>query len=230
MLGEVVPSRLGEASAESGGELSRAGARLCAEHQPQRAASPTATEIFPGLGKTRLLRLVCDTAALRRRRGLVCAPESALEWRPRGKIIAHILSACGPAIRKTNLFPLAALVPMIFVRRISRPVRLVLAGLVLPLAYVAAWCAWRTPNPARWPERFHADAQTRACRATLREIDIAIQEWAWENHAANPLAVPTEIIRDRLRGLHVPACPAGGAYAIGTVAEPPRCSVHGTGL
>ena len=119
---------------------------------------------------------------------------------------------------------------MIFARRVSRPVCLVLAGLVLLGAYAAGWRVWRTPNPARWPERFHADAQARACRATLRQIDIAIQEWALENHAANQVAVPTETIRARLDGAHVPACPAGGAYSIGTVEEPPRCSVHGAGL
>ena len=41
------------------------GARLGAEHQPQRVASTRAAEIFPALDVTRRLRLVCDTAALR---------------------------------------------------------------------------------------------------------------------------------------------------------------------
>ena len=118
---------------------------------------------------------------------------------------------------------------MIFARRLSRPLALALAGLAVLLLYAVGWCVWRTPNPARWPERFRAGTEARACRATLREIDIAIQEWALENPAANALTVPTETIRARLAGAHVPACPAGGAYSIGTVAEPPRCSIHGTG-
>ncbi len=41
------------------------GARLCAEHQPQRVTSKTPTETFHDFDLTWALRLVCDTAALR---------------------------------------------------------------------------------------------------------------------------------------------------------------------
>ena len=41
------------------------GARLCAEHQSQRATSKRPAETLHDLGVTWPLRLVCDTAALR---------------------------------------------------------------------------------------------------------------------------------------------------------------------
>ena len=45
----------------------RGGARRCAEHQPQRVARTSATGNFQYLFPALLLRLVCDTAALRER-------------------------------------------------------------------------------------------------------------------------------------------------------------------
>ena len=55
-----------------------AGSAACAEHQPQRAASTRAVEIFPDLDTSQLLRLVCDTAALRTDLLAGAASESAL--------------------------------------------------------------------------------------------------------------------------------------------------------
>lgn len=119
---------------------------------------------------------------------------------------------------------------MSFPHRLSRPAVTASIGLLLLLAYGAGVIVWHTPNPAAWPELWRANDQSKTCRATLRRIDIAIQEWALEHHAAGPIAVPSETIRTRLQGQHVPACPSGGAYSISTVEEPPRCSVPNHGL
>lgn len=119
---------------------------------------------------------------------------------------------------------------MSFSRRISRPVVTVSISLLVLLAYGVGATFWRTPNPVAWPQQWRADDQSQICRATLRRIDIAIQEWALEHNAAGTAAVPAETIRARLAGQHVPACPSGGAYSVSTVEEPPRCSVPNHGL
>ena len=119
---------------------------------------------------------------------------------------------------------------MSFSRRISRRVFAAGIGLLVLLAYGAGAIFWRTPNPAAWPQQWRADDHSQTCRATLRRIDIAIQEWALEHNAASTAVVPTETIRERLEGQHVPACPSGGAYSVSTVEEPPRCSIPNHGL
>ncbi len=115
-------------------------------------------------------------------------------------------------------------------RRISRSAAIASSSALALLAYGAAAIFWHTPNPIAWPQQWRANDHVQTCRATLRRIDIAIQEWALDHNAAGTAAVPTETIRARLEGQHVPACPAGGSYSVSTVEEPPRCSVPNHGL
>lgn len=119
---------------------------------------------------------------------------------------------------------------MSFSRRISRSAATASISLLVLLAYGAGAILWRTPNPVAWPQQWRANNHSQTCRATLRRIDIAIQEWALEHNPAGAAVVPVETIRARLEGQHVPACPAGGAYSVSTVAEPPRCSIPNHGL
>jgi hypothetical protein len=66
-----------------------------------------------------------------------------------------------------------------------------------------------------------------ACLSQLRQIDLAKQQWALENHEPAE-AIPTAqdiglFIRDHV----IPVCPAGGAYDFSTVGKMPTCSVPG---
>ena len=69
-----------------------------------------------------------------------------------------------------------------------------------------------------------------ACIINLRLIDSAKQQWALENHKQNN-DTPTEQDLAPYFGFgptaKFPACPEGGKYIIGTVAEKPRCSIPG---
>ena len=68
-------------------------------------------------------------------------------------------------------------------------------------------------------------SQQNACLNNLRQLDAAKQQWALEN-GKKSTDVPTK--KDLLPFLrHWPVCPAGGTYTIGSVGEPPTCSIPG---
>ena len=75
-------------------------------------------------------------------------------------------------------------------------------------------------------------AQTNACINNLRQIDAAKQEWALENNKQST-DTPTQADLTRLKhnqyfkNGQFPTCPAGGTYTIGSVGEPPTCTVSG---
>lgn len=65
-----------------------------------------------------------------------------------------------------------------------------------------------------------------ACVNNLRQLDGAKEQWRLENHkSTNDVATWEDVLPYLRQKL---ACPQGGAYILGRVAEPPRCSFGGT--
>lgn len=82
--------------------------------------------------------------------------------------------------------------------------------------------------------QFQAQAQKiqnlNTCINNLRLIDAAKQQWALENKKQSTDTPTMDDLRPYLgRGPNpvLPACPDGGAYTIGTVAEKPTCTIPG---
>jgi len=72
-----------------------------------------------------------------------------------------------------------------------------------------------------------ADDARDLCLQNLRAIDAAKQLWALE-YKKDARDTPTEKdLLPYLKGAVMPVCPAGGAYLIGSMDEPPICSVPG---
>ena len=72
-----------------------------------------------------------------------------------------------------------------------------------------------------------ADDARELCLQNLRAIDAAKQLWALE-YKKDARDTPTEKdLLPYLKGAVMPVCPAGGAYLIGSMDEPPICSVPG---
>jgi len=62
-----------------------------------------------------------------------------------------------------------------------------------------------------------------SCAIILRQLDGAKQQWSLEFHKTTN-AVPT--MQDLLPFIKGPVkCPEGGAYILGPVGEPPKCSI-----
>ena len=70
-------------------------------------------------------------------------------------------------------------------------------------------------------------AQRNACINNLRMIDAAKNEWALENSKTNGSPVTQADLLPYFKADKFPVCPAGGAYTIGAVGEPPKCSIPG---
>jgi len=72
-----------------------------------------------------------------------------------------------------------------------------------------------------------ADDARELCLQNLRAIDAAKQLWALEyNKDAKDTPTPQDLL-PYLKGNAMPVCPAGGAYLIGSMDQPPICSVPG---
>ncbi|MGH7950356.1 MAG: hypothetical protein ACREFE_00320 [Limisphaerales bacterium] len=68
-----------------------------------------------------------------------------------------------------------------------------------------------------------ATAQRNACINNLRQLDAAKSEWALEKGKKNGDVPTKEDLLPYLRKW--PVCPAGGAYTINPIGEPPTCSI-----
>jgi hypothetical protein len=66
-----------------------------------------------------------------------------------------------------------------------------------------------------------------ACLANLKQIDGAIQDWAFENKRGANAAVTLSDLQRHLKGSSIPQCPAKGTYIVSTVSEPPKCNLNG---
>jgi hypothetical protein len=76
-----------------------------------------------------------------------------------------------------------------------------------------------------------ATSQANACINNLRQIDAAKNEWALENSKTNGTPVTEADIKPYIKldaSGNFPKCPAGGTYTIGSVGEPPACSLGAT--
>jgi hypothetical protein len=72
-----------------------------------------------------------------------------------------------------------------------------------------------------------ADDARDLCLQNLRAIDAAKQLWALQyNKDANDTPTPQDLL-PFLKGNVMPVCPAGGSYLIGSMDQPPICSVPG---
>ncbi|MFM8470468.1 MAG: hypothetical protein ACKODH_10930 [Limisphaerales bacterium] len=82
-----------------------------------------------------------------------------------------------------------------------------------------------------WPR--HANGVTPpfyACQANLKQIDGAVQQWALERNLSgtNTYSLDDLAVLAYLKGSVLPTCPTGGRYSSAlTVADSPRCSLHG---
>lgn len=100
------------------------------------------------------------------------------------------------------------------------------AATVVPAAVIAG-AALPTFAKAR------ATAQRNTCINNLRLIDGAKQTWALENNKKNtdvPTWADIQPFLSSGRSMKRPSCPGGGNYTIGSVGEPPRCSIPGHAL
>lgn len=71
-------------------------------------------------------------------------------------------------------------------------------------------------------------ARGKACVDNLRLIDGAKEQWAMENRkGAGDAVVEADLWPHYLKGNAFPTCAGGGAYTIGTIGQPPQCSLHG---
>jgi hypothetical protein len=72
-----------------------------------------------------------------------------------------------------------------------------------------------------------ADDARDLCLQNLRAIDAAKQLWALEYKKDTKDTPSEKDLLPYLKGGTMPVCPAGGAYLIGAMDEPPICSVPG---
>lgn len=66
------------------------------------------------------------------------------------------------------------------------------------------------------------------CWATLKQIEGAKGEWAWEQHkTTNDIPLDADLFGTNAYIRFKPVCPEGGTYRLGRVGEKPTCSVPG---
>ena len=69
-------------------------------------------------------------------------------------------------------------------------------------------------------------AQVNACKANLRTLEFAIQQWALEKRKRDDSEVSLEDLESYMKD-GIPRCPSGGEYTLTTVEEKPTCNVGG---
>src|SRR5437660_4766373 len=95
-----------------------------------------------------------------------------------------------------------------------------LVEIMIVVAIIGLLAAIAIPNFVR----ARTTSQQNACINNLRQMDGAVQQWALENKKAASAAVTSANILPYIKltsaGV-VPPCPAGGTYAVTTVAVSP---------
>ena len=79
-------------------------------------------------------------------------------------------------------------------------------------------------------QRKTVESQVNACINNLRILDGAKEQWALENKKVSGTFVNAVEIQPYLKGNVIPACPAGGIYALNPVGAAPVCSIPGHAL
>ena len=81
------------------------------------------------------------------------------------------------------------------------------------------------------PSMFNASERARAnaCRANLRQIQAAKEQWAMANNQG-PTATPAwdDLVPNFIQ--QQPSCPSGGTYTIGNMSTNPTCNITGHSL
>ena len=98
-----------------------------------------------------------------------------------------------------------------------------LVEIMIVVAIIGLLAAIAIPNFLK----ARTSSQSSACLSNLRIIDSAKQQWAMDSKkVSTDTPSPTQLMAYIGHGTAtaLPACPAGGAYTIGTVATAPTCS------
>lgn len=100
-----------------------------------------------------------------------------------------------------------------------------LVEIMIVVAIIGLLAAIAIPNFIR----ARTTTQTNNCHNNLRQFDSAIQQYAIENGLkTGDTIADTSVLNGYLTNLSVSsACPAGGAYTIGSVGTASSCSLHG---
>src|SRR5271154_2699007 len=102
-----------------------------------------------------------------------------------------------------------------------------LVEIMIVVAIIGLLAAIAIPNFVK----ARATSQANACINNLRQIDAAKNVWALENNKTNGTPVTEADIKPYIKldaSGNLPKCPAGGTYTIGSVGEPPACSLGTT--
>jgi Domain of unknown function (DUF4190) len=100
-------------------------------------------------------------------------------------------------------------------------------GIAWAIIFIPMMMAIAIPNFVK----ARTTSQANACINNLRQIDAAKNEWALENHKTNGTPVTESDIKPYIKldaSGNLPECPAGGTYIIGSVGQPPACSLGTT--
>jgi len=101
-----------------------------------------------------------------------------------------------------------------------------LVEIMIVVAIIGLLAAIAIPNFVR----ARTTSQQNACINNLRQIDGAVQQWALENKASSGQTVSLGQVKPYIKpdaNGNIPACPAGGTYAVSTVMTNPTCTVGG---
>ena len=99
-----------------------------------------------------------------------------------------------------------------------------LVEIMIVVAIIGLLAAIAIPNFVR----ARTTSQQNACINNLRQLDGAIQQYALENKQAAGAAVTIAVIQPYIKldsTGNVPACPAGGTYAVTFNTNVPTCTV-----
>ena len=100
-----------------------------------------------------------------------------------------------------------------------------LVEIMIVVAIIGLLAAIAIPNFVK----ARTTAQKNACIANLKQIDGAVQQWALEQKKVSSDTVATSDITSFLKGGTIPACPAGGTYAVTAVSANPTCTKSSDG-
>jgi prepilin-type N-terminal cleavage/methylation domain-containing protein len=104
-----------------------------------------------------------------------------------------------------------------------------LVEIMIVVAIIGLLAAIAIPNFVR----ARTTSQTNACINNLRQLDGGVQQWALENKKQASDTVQLSDIQPYIKldsTGNLPACPAGGTYAVTTVSNTPTCTITGHAL